>query len=278
MAGGVSPAGTDGDRGCQRSGETMSSKDLSAIIDEWPYEPGHISVRKIRGRDGRVKIQMRVNLGVLQMEIDGRPDGERPYSRESLLHHHLERLEDYKRRNGTDLGFTLDSDECREIREEAVQYYHRYLANFVLEDYDAVARDTQRNLEVLELCSKFADEDEDKFALEQYHPYILMMNARSKALLALEHRRFRTALAHVNSGLRRIKQFFRGYGEPRAYRMSGEVEVLKILRKEILAHVPEDPIHRMQRLLKRALREERYEDAARLRDELEGLRKQRPCD
>lgn len=268
----------DSDRGCQQSGEPMSSKDLSPIIDEWPYEPGHISVRKIRGRDGRVKIQMRVNLGVLQMEMEGRPDGERPFNCESLLHHHTERLEDHKRRNGTDLGFALDGDECREIREEAVQYYHRYLANFVLEDYEAVARDTQRNLDVLDLCSKYADEDEDKYALEQYHPYILMMNARSKALLALEHRRFRTALAHVNSGLHRIKQFFRSYGDPKAYRMSGEVEVLKNLRKEIMAHVPEDPIHRTQRLLKRALREERYEDAARLRDELETLRKQRPTE
>jgi len=254
----------------------MASKDLKAIVDEWPYEPGHISVRKIRGRDGRVKIQMRVNLGVLQMEVDGRPDGQRPHSRESLLQHHHERLEDYERRNGTDLGFILDTDECREIREEAVQYYHRYLANFVLEDYEAVARDTERNLEVLELCAKYASEDEDRYALEQYHPYILMMNARSKALLALEHRRFRTALAHVNSGLKRIRAFFRAFGEPKAYRVSGEVEVLKNLRKEIMAHVPEDPIHRTQRLLKRALREERYEDAARLRDELETLRQQRP--
>jgi hypothetical protein len=253
----------------------MSSKDLSTIIEEWPYEPGHISVRKIRGKDGRVKIQMRVNLGVLQMEIDGRPDGERPFNRESLLQYHSERLEDHKRRNGTDLGFSLDTDECREIREEAVQYYHRYLANFVLEDYEAVARDTQRNLEVLELCTKYADEDEDRYALEQYHPYILMMNARSKALLAIESKRFRTALAHVNSGLRRIRDFFRSYGEPKAYRLSGEVEVLRLLRKEIMTHVPEDPIRRTQRLLKRALKEERYEDAAKLRDELESLRKQR---
>jgi hypothetical protein len=144
----------------------------------------------------------------------------------------------------------------------------------VLEDYEAVARDTQRNLEVLELCTKYAEEDEDKYALEQYHPYILMMNARSNALLAIESKRFRTALAHVNSGLRQIKDFFRSYGEPRAYRASGEVDVLRVLKKEILSHVPEDPIHRTQRLLRRALRDERYEDAARLRDELDSLRKQ----
>lgn len=243
------------------------------MIEDWPYEPGHISVRKIRGKDGRIKLQMRVNLGVLQMEVEGRPDGERPYNHESLLQYHLDRLESHRRRNGTDLGFTLDTDECREIREEAVQYYHRYLANFVLEDYEAVARDTQRNLDVLEMCVEYASEDEDKYALEQYHPYILMMNARSKALLAVEQGRYRTALAHVNTGLRRIREFFRGYGESRAYKLSGEVAILKQLRREVAKHVPEDPIRKTQRLLRRALKDERYEEAARLRDELESLRK-----
>lgn len=251
----------------------MSSKDLVTITDGWPYEPGQVSVRKIRGRDGRIKIQMRVNLGILQMEAEGRPDGERPFSHESLLEHHRDRLENHRRINGTDLGFTLDPEECRAVREEAIQYYHRYLANFVLEDYEAVARDTQRNLDVLDLCVSFAAEEEDQYSLEQYRPYILMMNVRSKALLAIEKERYRTALAHVDSGLRRIRDFFRHYGEPRAFKLSGEVQVLKTLRKEILSHIPEDPIRRTARLLKRALREERYEDAARLRDELESLRR-----
>ena len=252
------------------------SKDLITILEDWPYEPGHISVRKIRGKDGRVKIQMRVNLGVLQMDAEGRPDGTRPHNHESLLHYHLARLEGYRRRNGTDLGFSLDGDECREIRDEAVQYYHRYLANFVLEDYPAVARDTQRNLQVLDLCNEYADQDEDRYALEQYRPYIQMMNARSQALIAMAKGRYRTALAHVNAGLRRIREFFREFGEPRAYRTSGEVEVLKGLRKEIQPHVPESPMRKARRQRKQALREERYEDAARIRDEIESLRRNSP--
>ena len=51
------------------------SKDLGPILGDWPHEPGQITVRKIRGTDGRVKIQLRVDLGLLQMEADGRPDG-----------------------------------------------------------------------------------------------------------------------------------------------------------------------------------------------------------
>jgi hypothetical protein len=249
----------------------MAGKDLRLITDDWPYEPGQINVRKIRGADNRIKIQMRVDLGVLQMEVDGRPDGRRPYNHDSLLQYHTERVQAHQRRNGTDLGFALDPQECREIREEALQYYQRYLANFVLEEYEAVAGDTQRNLEVLDLCAKYASEDEDRYSLEQYRPYIVMMHVRSKALGAMRKSAFRTALAHVETGLRTIRQIYREFGEPGAYRLSGEVHVLKALRKEIRRHLPADPIRQIRRKLNRAVAEERYEEAARLRDELESL-------
>lgn len=264
------PAGGHGEAG----GENMSSKDLCLITGNWAYKAGQINVRKIRGADHRIKIQMRVDLGVLQMEVVGRPDGLRPYNRESLLEYHLERIEEHERRNGTDLGFALDPEECREIREEAFQYYQRYLANFVFGDYGAVARDTQRNLAVLDLCSKYAAEEADRYSLEAYRPYIVMMNARSKALAAMKDETYRTALAHVDTGLLTIRDFFRKFGKPKYFRRSGEVQLLKSLRREIREHLPVDPVARLRRQLHRAVKEERYEDAARLRDELESLSKQ----
>jgi len=253
----------------------MPAKDLRMVTDGWPYVPGQISVRRVRGADQRVKIQMRVDLGVLQMEVSGRPDGCRPSGHESLLEYHVDRVEAYRRRNGTDLGFNLDSDECREIREEAVQYYQRYLANFVLEDYEAVARDTKRNLEVLDLCTTYATEDEDRYALEAYRPYIVMMHSQSEVLLSMRQGAYRTALAQAEAGLKRIRGFFKRTGQLKAYRHSGEVQVLRTLRREIKRHLPVDPVRRLQRKLKQAIGRERYEDAARLRDELESLQKPR---
>ena len=35
-------------------------------------------MRFVAGDDGREKIQMRIDLGLIQMETTGRPDGERP--------------------------------------------------------------------------------------------------------------------------------------------------------------------------------------------------------
>jgi len=249
----------------------MSSKDLRSVTDGWPYVPGQISVRRIRGADNRIRIQMRVDLGVLQMEVTGRPDGHRPYGQESLLEYHRDRIETYRRRNGSDLGFTLDAQECRELREEAMQYYQRYLANFVLEDYEAVSRDTQRNIEVLDLCGTYAAADGDRVALESYRPYIVMMNSQSKALLAMRQDGFRTALAHVNAGLRSIRDFFVRVGQRDAFRSCGEAHVLRVLRREIKRHLPIDPVRIMRRKLRRAVEQERYEEAARLRDELQSI-------
>jgi hypothetical protein len=212
-----------------------------------------------------------VDLGVLQMEPAGRPDGERPFNHESLLEYHLARLAQHEERNGTELGFSLSPDECRAIRDESLQYYQRYLAYFAMEDYEAVARDTERNLRVLDLCVKFAEEDTDRYSLEAYRPYIVMMNARSKALAAMRRGSYLTALAHVETGLDTIKEFFKTYGHRKAFHKSSEAAVLRALRREVRRHLPDDPIRQIKQQLADAVAEERYEDAARLHDELEAL-------
>jgi hypothetical protein len=60
------------------------SFDISALLDQWDYQPGQVVVRKFRGKDGQDKIQLRVDLGLLQMNAKGRPDGKRPFGHESL--------------------------------------------------------------------------------------------------------------------------------------------------------------------------------------------------
>ena len=77
----------------------MSYVDLQSALQGWPYEPEKISVRKILGADGSVRIQMRVELGILQMEAEGRPDGSRPYGCESLLAYYQKRQARHQQRN-----------------------------------------------------------------------------------------------------------------------------------------------------------------------------------
>lgn len=253
-------------------GVAMATKDLTSVTDGWPYVPGQISVRRVRGTDNRIKLQMRVDLGVLQMEVKGRPDGVRPHGCESVLDYQRGRVKAYRRQNGNDLGFGLDAQECRELRDEALQYYQRYVASFVLEDYESVARDTRRNLGALDLCATYATDDSDRFAMEGYRPYIIMMHCQSLALLELRRGEANAALAHVRHGLAAIRRCYRQVGEGKSYRKSAEYQVLVSLRGQILRHLPPDPARELRKQLRVALAEERYEEAARLRDQLSRLR------
>jgi hypothetical protein len=253
-------------------------KDIAPVLNGWEYEPGTINVRKIHGRDGSPKLQMRLDLGLLQMEVTGRPDGRRPHGCESLLDYYEAKLAEHQRRHGTELGFHLDGAQCQSLREEAVMYYHRYLSLFVLEDFTGVVRDTARNLRVLDLCGQFASEEQDRLVLEQYRPYITMMNARANASILFKDKRYADAMDAVQQGLTSIKEFFERFGQDEAeeaYAQSSEVRVLKRFAKEIRRKIPVDALEKLQRRLDRSVRHERYEEAARLRDRIANLKQRR---
>ena len=56
-------------------------RDIDEALQGWPYEsePGELVAREVRARDGRKVLQIRVELGILQLEVEGRPDGNRPH-------------------------------------------------------------------------------------------------------------------------------------------------------------------------------------------------------
>jgi hypothetical protein len=104
---------------------------------------GAIKVRKVKGLDGREKLQLRIDLGLLQMEMDGRPDGQRPHNCESYLVYHQRRAIRAAERGEE---YELTSEQCGELQQEGIQYYHRYLSLFQIDEFEGVIRDTQRNL------------------------------------------------------------------------------------------------------------------------------------
>jgi hypothetical protein len=253
-----------------------ASKDVSSVLRGWAYEPGVINVRKIHGTDGLPKVQMRLDLGLLQMEMSGRPDGVRPHGHESLLEYFEKQLSDHRQKYGTELGFHLTQSQCASLREEAVQYYHRYLSLLVLEEFPGVVRDTARNLRVLDLCNQYADDEQDRLILEQYRPYITMMHTRAEASLLNQEGKFPAALKKIEEGLAEIKDFFARFGQEEAYAESSEVRVLKKFAKDIRKRIPVSPLIRLQRKLDKAVKDERYEEAAKLRDKIVAMQATEP--
>lgn len=191
-----------------KEGENMSY-DIGPILKEWDNDPNAKKIRKIIGQDGKEKIQIRVDFGILQMECDGRPDGKRPYGKESLLEHYLALLDKYKEEYGTDEGFMLDSHDCERLRDEALQYYHRYISLFEVEDYVRAERDTARNLRAFDLMKKYAERQDDALSQEKYRPYVIMMNTRAKAFICADNGNFIGAIDAIEDAIEKITNFYR---------------------------------------------------------------------
>jgi hypothetical protein len=254
------------------------SKDLSDLLREWPYQGGQLQVRKIIGNDGKPKLQLRLDMGILQMEVTGRPDGARPNDSESVLTSCQERAKELEASAQT---FTLTPEEVGELQAEGIQYYHRYVALYQLEDWKGVMRDTRRNLEMFNFVVKYAPNEEVAWSVDQFRPYVLMMNTRAKAYLALGKDDFDSAITHVERGIEKIERFLREHQHPELAEENAEVSVLKEWLKELRLKqpsapvTPPSPIDQMRKEMAKAVRAEQYERAAEIRDAIKAMESKR---
>jgi len=245
------------------------SLDLNDLLRDWPHEPGTIKVRKILGADGKEKLQLRIDLGVIQMETQGRPDGHEPHNCESLLEWHQRRAERAAKKTDT---FTLTPDEIGELQQEGIQYYHRYISLFQLSDYLGVIRDTQRNLDMFAFVAKHAASEELSWSVEQFTPYVRMMNTRAKASIAIEREDFVEAVKLIEKGMDRIRAFYGETGNLEAESQSPELAFLLEWLEEVRAKQPLTKLEKMQREMDKAIAAEAYERAAELRDQIRAHR------
>jgi hypothetical protein len=254
--------------------------DISPLLDGWEYRPGEISVRKFKAKDGSEKIQLRVDLGLLQMNAMGRPDGKRPFGHESLLQHYEAKLAKYlAEREGQSEGFRLTAEDCSKLLQEAIQYHHRYICLFQLRDYESVIRDTQRNLKVFDFVDEFAASDDMSWSLQQFCPQLLMMETRARGSMALEKKDVAGAIDAVNQGLEAIRQFYRDFARAENGEQSGEIQSLEAWLKELqnkaASRRPRRSLSAREKLehaLNEAVRREDYEQAAKYRDSLRNLK------
>jgi hypothetical protein len=248
------------------------SKDISKSIEGWDYDPENISVRIVKGDDGREKIQLRLDLGLLQMEFDGRPDGKRVAGSASWLDFY-ERQQQKHETASEDGPFLLETEDCQRLLREGVQYYHRYVSFWHLERYELCARDTNRNLRLFAFVRKYARNNKDKLQFDQWRPYVIMMHARAVATPLVGLRDYRAALGAIDAAIEGIRGFLREYKQEQNAENCSELEYLVRWRDEIAAKTsghlreePYSPLARLQAELELAVSEERFEDAARLRD------------
>lgn len=247
---------------------SVSEHDLTDFLREWPLEPGRVNARRLIGRDERPKVQVRIELGVIQMEIDGRPDGRRPDGYESLLALQRHRMQQYQAQTHASAGFVISDDEARDLRDEAMQFYHRYVALFALGEHELVIRDTSHILEIDELCRQCCRDDADRDAMQPFRTSAITMRARAEAEFAIAARQPKEAIRALERGLEELRIVFQESSHPDAFDQANETQLLRGMRDVLVPKLPSSQRAELHQRIRAAIAAENYELAAILRDEL----------
>ncbi len=247
--------------------------DISLLLEQWDYQPGTATVRRFKAKDGVEKIQVRLDLGLLQMNHEGRPDGKRPLGHESLYEYYQSKF--YKHlvaHDGNDTGFKLKPEDCAKLQFEALQYYQRHNCLWQLEDFDGVIRDTERNLAVGDFAQRHAESEDLAWSLVQFKAQLLHMHTRARASRCLKVNDFHAAITIIEEGLARIRDFYRDNSRAEAQDQTSELTSLKAWLEELLARRPLSKREQLERELTEAVTNEDYEKAAQMRDALRNLK------
>jgi hypothetical protein len=242
------------------------SGDMTDILRDWEYDSDN-QIRIIQADDGRQVLQVRQPLGIEQYELDGRPDGKRPFGRETALEEFRSRLENYTASHGGDDGFHLSHDDFATLQSEALLFYFRYLVLFQIGDFVRTTRDTDHNLGLCEMVEKYQDNEEDKKEILQYKPYILRMNAISRAMISLHKEMKATAEDILSNAISTIETMAEIDTPAFQFERVRSLNYLKATLKQIHDKKP-SPVENLKNQLQQAVDEEDYEQAAVLRDRI----------
>ena len=235
-------------------------QDIDRMLREWPYEPGEVSARLVRASDGRELLQMRVEMGILQLEVENRPDGQRPGGADTYF--------DYLLGLATHEGddFQLTAEQCAAADREFLQFYHRRICWLALREFHRAARDADHSLAFMDFVRDHSPDEEWTLSHEQYRPFVLFHRTQAAALAKLEESSPDEAIQELNGGLQRFRDLFTQYDAEEQFDDDELVQRLLELKDTLREQYRIKPSLAEQ--LAEAVAAEEYELAAKLRDEL----------
>ena len=237
-----------------------SSQDIDSVIEGWDYVPGEVNARRISASNGRELLQMRVDMGLLQMEIDLRPDGMRPHGAETYFDYLVSEVV----REGEQ--FELSSEQCTESDREFVQYYHRRLCWLSLREYGSAVKDAEHSLAFMDFVREHSPDEEWILSHEQYRPFVLFHRIQAGALAALDDDGPELAIAEINKGLDSFRDLFLQYDAEDQFDTDELVIRLRDMRESVRKRY--ELGNTLDEQLAEAVKSENYELAAQLRDQM----------
>jgi tetratricopeptide (TPR) repeat protein len=234
--------------------------DIDRILQEWPFQPGEVLARRVKAADGRQVLQMRVDMGVLQLETDGRPDGQHPGGAETYYDY---LIAEAIREGDT---FQLSPEQCVEADREFVQFYHRRICWLALREYRRAARDADHSLAFMDFVRKVSADEDWTVSHEQYRPFVMFHRVQAGALAELEENGAEAAIGEINRGLEQFRELFAEYDALDRFDTDELVSRLVELKESMRTHYQVG--RTLDEQLADAVAAEEYELAAKIRDQL----------
>ena len=240
----------------------MSKKEnIDHILTHWPFDPFAVNVRLLELAQRQV-LQMRVDMGLLQLEIEGRPDGVRPDGANSFY-------ELLQNRAAQESEYVLNDEECIEVDREFVQFYHRRICWLQLKEFDRAVQDADHTLGLMDLCKTYSPDEQWTISHEQYRPFVLYHRTQAAALAKLEldvDDAAEQAIAQGNVGLEQLRTLFEQYEAEEQFEEDELVQRLIEFRDSLKEkYEVEQSLHEQ---LQVAIESEDYELAAEIRDKI----------
>ncbi len=237
------------------------SRHIDDALEGWTYEPGQVQARLVHGCDQRQVIQMRVDLGVLQLEMQGRPDGRRPHGFATYFDF-LNQEAVLAKKSGK--PFMLSDEHCQEADREFVQFYHRRISWLALRHYAKAVADAEHTLAFMDFIKAHSPNEDYTQAHEQYRGFVTFQQTQAAAALALEQNNAEAAIDTVREGLAKLRKFFASFDAEDQMEDDGMVQHLRKIESSLREQHGIDTT--LQEKLDKAVANEDYEEAARLRD------------
>lgn len=186
--------------------------DISDLLKSFRSQGDHLAARMIRAEDGRYFLQMRVTMGVLQMEMEGRPDGSRPFGRKSLL--------DYYRSVRTGRRKRSLPINWEEIDRELMQYYHRRvcllavgsvsqsqgLIDRAIDCFHRAVGDAEHNLAIIDFIREQCPDEDFVARHENARAFVLFHRTLGQVQSCLLAHAYDDAVEATKGGIRLIRR------------------------------------------------------------------------
>lgn len=185
---------------------TLIVKSLDAILDKLQFNPRN-PILRVKIEDGREVVLIQPNsFTISRIYVSGRPDGKKPFGKDSYLEYYKGKLDEYVANHKSDEGFQLDAEQWQLLFNESYERYIRYFFFSGIKQWKEVEADTNSNMTVADMAKKFASKD-IAWGIYQYKGYMLMMNTTAKAEIALMKGDYNAALQHLDEGIEKIGQY-----------------------------------------------------------------------